>query len=749
MLGKRNLSLIAIILCITIAPTANASSSGLNFINSTMSTATDAYTNTVTISPDGTLIASSYNTFVEIHNASNYEFIEIFDLGRDVYHIDFSPDGRYIAATTVAQEAIPDSVQIIDTVELAIKSNKARGNNRPGNLDWSPDGNLLIVPNMNNGALVLDSNHLGEVMALNGIHTSDVTCVGFSNNGDYMITGDELGKVQLWDEQGEPIGSQITVDEEITGCGFSKLDAKFAISTISGNVFSYSISGIALKSIDTGKNSGITWSASEDILYILESDSTPELIALDGSTFNQLHSTRLMHKALDFAFVETGGMIAEFYVATDSNHIAIYGSASYPEGYGAMGSDLDGDNIPDTLDNDDDGDSYQDDYDFNCYNSTLCSRDPDLQTIRSMIIEIEGNTIIIEDVYTMSQSDTYLFRNLSRRSITSDQRISYEETNMVESAFCHNMDKNDYVQKLRDSIELSVGQINNGTVQCEILSGLSFTKTYDKEQLTFNFKTIFDVSPNISLPVTLYLNEQISVIDSSITNLVESHPILIQQTTLEGEILSMLWWNSDNSPTPELNFTAVQEEDSQINTMLQSVSNNMVLIIAISVSVVLLMWVLVRRRNRNSLILDDADFEDGDVDEQTYEDATLIAAEYDLEEYTKPKPIVDSDYITKQVDETPILTENIPTEEKPTDRRAFTIDDDAEFVEKRDVKRRSGRINRYAQGPIMSTKRKRLDGKLDIPGERVITSKKPVNKQDMNAPTVRKVRKVKTVKKDD
>lgn len=749
MLGKRNLSLIAIILCITIAPTANASSSGLNFINSTMSTATDAYTNTVTISPDGTLIASSYNTFVEIHNASNYEFIEIFDLGRDVYHIDFSPDGRYIAATTVAQEAIPDSVQIIDTVELAIKSNKARGNNRPGNLDWSPDGNLLIVPNMNNGALVLDSNHLGEVMALNGIHTSDVTCVGFSNNGDYMITGDELGKVQLWDEQGEPIGSQITVDEEITGCGFSKLDAKFAISTISGNVFSYSISGIALKSIDTGKNSGITWSASEDILYILESDSTPELIALDGSTFNQLHSTRLMHKALDFAFVETGGMIAEFYVATDSNHIAIYGSASYPEGYGAMGSDLDGDNIPDTLDNDDDGDSYQDDYDFNCYNSTLCSRDPDLQTIRSMIIEIEGNTIIIEDVYTMSQSDTYLFRNLSRRSITSDQRISYEETNMVESAFCHNMDKNDYVQKLRDSIELSVGQINNGTVQCEILSGLSFTKTYDKEQLTFNFKTIFDVSPNISLPVTLYLNEQISVIDSSITNLVESHPILIQQTTLEGEILSMLWWNSDNSPTPELNFTAVQEEDSQINTMLQSVSNNMVLIIAISVSVVLLMWVLVRRRNRNSLILDDADFEDGDVEEQTYEDATLIAAEYDLEEYTKPKPIVDSDYITKQVDETPILTENIPTEEKPTDRRAFTIDDDAEFVEKRDVKRRSGRINRYAQGPIMSTKRKRLDGKLDIPGERVITSKKPVNKQDMNAPTVRKVRKVKTVKKDD
>ena len=33
----------------------------------------------------------------------------------------------------------------------------------------------------------------------------------------------------------------------------------------------------------------------------------------------------------------------------------------------------------------------------------------------------------------------------------------------------------------------------------------------------FRFKTVFDVAPNISLPVTLFLTEQISVSDSSIT----------------------------------------------------------------------------------------------------------------------------------------------------------------------------------------------------------------------------------------
>ena len=50
------------------------------------------------------------------------------------------------------------------------------------------------------------------------------------------------------------------------------------------------------------------------------------------------------------------------------------------------------------------------------------------------------------------------------------------------------------------------------------------------------------------------------------------------------------------------------------------------------------------------------------------------------------------------------------------------------MVDKQGVKRRSGRINRNAQGPIMSTKRKRLDGKLDIPGEKIISGKKPITK---------------------
>ena len=39
-----------------------------------------------------------------------------------------------------------------------------------------------------------------------------------------------------------------------------------------------------------------------------------------------------MHKSLDFAIVESNKMLKHIYVATDSNHIAIYGSPQYPDG---------------------------------------------------------------------------------------------------------------------------------------------------------------------------------------------------------------------------------------------------------------------------------------------------------------------------------------------------------------------------------------------------------------------------------
>ena len=49
----------------------------------------------------------------------------------------------------------------------------------------------------------------------------------------------------------------------------------------------------------------------------------------------------------------------------------------------------------------------------------------------------------------------------------------------------------------------------------------------------------------------------------------------------------------------------------------------------------------------------------------------------------------------------------------------------------------------------MTTKRKRLDGKLDIPGEKVIRKKTVKKTTSYQGTPVKKVRKVRTTKKED
>ena len=186
--------------------------------------------------------------------------------------------------------------------------------------------------------------------------------------------------------------------------------------------------------------------------------------------------------------------------------------------------------------------------------------------------------------------------------------------------------------------------------------------------------------------------------------------------------------------------------DSQINTALVHIEQNLWAIFAIVASTLLVVWALIRRRNLNSVILDNSEFEEELVEENEANYNDDFVAD---DEISKPTPIYELEQPIADDPDEPIVTESIPSEERPTDRRAFILDEDTVLSESRNTKRRSGRIQRNAQGPIMTTKRKRLDGKLDVPGEKIISKKSPLGTKAKNVPKVRKVRRVKVSKKDD
>ena len=732
-------AIICTLLISLMAPSVSSNSSGINFIGVTHADANDAYTKAVTMDDERNLIASSYGNTLEFHDMDTLEIINSTDFVREIYDIEISPNGQYLAISLRAEQSVPDSIQIMNLENGEIKPEKGRGNDRLGNIDWSPNSENIITPNMNNGADIYDTETMSISNQVMGQHVSDITCVKYSKSGDYIVTGDELGRVNIWDNLGEFQEISFDVNEEVIGCDFSQSDSKLAVITITGNLYSLSLSGAELQSLDLGNSHEVRWSENSDRIFILESDSSPQLIVLDGSTFEEISSISLMHKSLDFAIIENQGVVSKLFVATDSNHIAAYGTPSLPEGFGSVGSDLDGDNIPDALDEDDDGDSHLDDWDFNCLNETVCSRSPDLSTLRSYQIQLDGDTLVINDIYTMNTIDTYTFRNLSRRSIISDQRISYEETNLIEAAICHNMDKNDYITKLRTSIELSIGQINNGSIECQIIQGLSFTKWDDKEQIKFAFKTTFDIIPNASLPISIEIVDQISVAGSSITHLVENHPVYITQIMQDGLTQSNVWYNYGNNPL--VNYSSIEENENQIDSILVKFGENITIILAIIIASILSVWLIIRRNNLNSTILDVMDFSENEEEEDYEPNLELeVNEEYDdvTEEaalISKPEPVMTSSNSLDYEEPNSMMGQD---DQNPNKRNAFTLDDDLETYESSKIRRRSGKIQRNKQGPVMSTKRKRLDGKLDIPGEKIVAKKKVVK------PKKRKVRRVKS-----
>ena len=720
----------------SVIPCVAGNSSGINFVGVTLSDSNDAYTKSVALDYERNLVASSYGNTLEFHDMNTLELINSIDFVREIYDVQFSPNGENLAISLRAEQSIPDSIQIMNLETGEIKPEKGRGNDRFGNIDWSPNSQNIITPNMNNGADIYNTETMSIANQVTGEHVSDITCVKYSKSGNYIVTGDELGRVNIWDNLGEFQEISFEVEEEIIGCDFSQSDAKLAVITVTGNLYTFSLSGAQLQSLDLGNSHEIKWSLNSDRIFILESDNSPELIVIDGSTFEQISSVRLMHKSLDFALVEDQGVVIDLFVATDSNHIAAYGTPTLPEGFGSIGSDLDGDNIPDIIDNDDDGDSHLDEWDFNCLNETVCSRNPDTSNLRSYQINLVGDTLVIDDVYTMNTIDTYTFRNLSRRAIISDQRISYEETNLIEGAICHNMDKNDYITKLRSSIELSIGQLNNGSLECRIVDGLSFTKWDDKGQIKFAFKTTFDIIPNATLPFTVEVVDQISVIGSSITHIVQNHPVYVTQVNLDGTAESTVWYNYGENPV--LNYSTAEKSDNQIDSILGKILDNVLIISAVILACILFIWLLIRRNNLNSTILDEMDFDEEEEDDEIEHPEHVEEFDDifdDNPQTNKPEPIMTyTDDLEYEETNYAIAQEG----NNPKKRTAFTLDDDSNSNDGIKAKRRSGKVDRNKQGPVMSTKRQRLDGKLDIPGEKIIAKKRVVK------PKQRKVRRVKS-----
>ena len=157
----------------------------------------------------------------------------------------------------------------------------------------------------------------------------------------------------------------------------------------------------------------------------VDSDTFKGMITYDYGNFNELQRTNFFHKVVDVALIEDEySRIQKLFVAGGTGEVAVYMRDIVANGLNEPGSDLDGDSIPDNIDDDDDGDGIIDDWDddigCDAPEGTPCSRYPDLSKIRNIELTL-GDKFVVQDRISLPSEDSSNIRNLSRNAIAKDQ----------------------------------------------------------------------------------------------------------------------------------------------------------------------------------------------------------------------------------------------------------------------------------------------------------------------------------------
>ena len=710
---------------------ASAASSDISFKGATTVPVADG-SSAVAIDGDFTYLASGYDDHMTVMWLDNLTVLTTVELNRPVQTLEFSPDGAMLAIAVSGSETETDSIQLFDMATMTMTTKQQAANARPTNIDWSPDGGLLAVPNSNNGVDLIRVSDMEIERSLTNEHNTDVTCVSFSQNGAHLLTGDGSGRMVMWNVDGTATAKKWELSQEVTSCEFDSSETRIASMTINGNVNTMSFAGGALQNANFEAGGEMSWSNDGSHLHFAVPGATPSVVTIDASTFEVLAATTMAHQILDTAFVENQfGMIEQLYVATNTLHLAVYGQHQSPDGYGEAGADLDGDGVPDTLDSDDDGDAISDEWDTYCTLEDIeCSRSPDPEHIRSLTIEMNESHIVIVDRIKLDIILSSLIRNMSRTSVIQDTQLSKSETALFAESVCLNLKEERMIEQWKETLILSEGQLSGGTVACRVSEGMTLTAQNDyKTLIGFEFEVIFNLSSPPAYPLVVTFDEQPGATDASLAHLAEMHPIHVDLSSKGAHSVQWSPWWTTESP---LELT-LQEKKITPPTLSQKgvdlFANYPVLWLPILA--ILGIGILGVLRAKNTLGMDLNIFDDDD-DEGPAEKAGESEKETDEPEDERGESNVEPSQI-----ENPVPARTSPSSYREEGDATPSVEDASTKNQ-----RRTRGVATNKEGPITTVKRQRLDQteRKSPAKKRSVSKKKIVSKEA----TSRKTRRVVT-----
>jgi WD40 repeat protein len=561
----------------------------------------------ITYSTDGTLIAVAFNSNVVIINSQYRTFIKDINIGNKILSLAFSEDDSSLLVGLESPFMSTLAMAIYDTStweRIGVNEN----GKEVSDISILPGQEIFGTANENNGVseyFINDSTH--SISSFDGEHTSDVTCLDHTPNGQQLVTGGKDGNIFLWNRSPIAIDTFWEVGFSITDCSFSPDGTQLAWITNSLLQIRSVPEGEYITTQNlVGTATQLEWAENGEELWVLIESSTIKLTIFDVTDYSIITSFDLGHKVSEFA---KSPIISEFIVTTNTGLISFFREDAWAPYSGLAGADLDGDGTPNSYDGDDDGDGFGDDFEYSCTEGSDCHLHPHPDFIRQVSIKINKNKITIQDTYQLNSSISAPIRELASSAVASDGVVSQGEAIKMEKMLCSGTNANQISLDWNEALRFDNSAIIGTTVRCDAKLGLIDTVKHDSStRIQLRWFIEITMVNNIPRPFNMSFDPSVTPPRHTITQIAPTSPLTL---TLIHQGDTVYYQSPIHSTSPKLSIIILAKpaaDPTIVDISLSWLGTNYLLLLGVIMGLGLVVILVVRRNN--SMLFDIEDDEE-------------------------------------------------------------------------------------------------------------------------------------------
>ena len=614
-----------------ISPLAGAGKSSLFFESTYESQLESQGYGAIELSDDGSRAHASFgNTLVEF-STSNQTTIQSKIFDQEILSIALSPDDLRLALTLRDGGAGEDTIYVLDSDTFNTKISSQATASNAVLVSWTDNGASLLTNHPAAGLIKMNREDLSIEAEYTGNFSTKMTCADISPSGTYIMGVDNTGLLIVWDSIGEYVHHEFSLDSSINDCSFDPNESMFSVSINANQIRKWTLSGSELRPLDTPGVNSYTWGSSGAFVHVHRTQMGEFLTTYDSSDSSTISEVALFHTFTDFEITESEDNSIDYAIFSSlTNHVVTYRTSHERIGVGESGSDYDGDGIPNSIDEDDDGDGIEDIWDLNCESSGSfsCELLPDEDYMRSMDLSLNSTVLLVKETFTLNKFDSSNIRDLSRYSLDTDVKLSSDEAMLFATSYCANIHEVNYSTSIENAIFIEGVSLQYISMECNVESGMELTQVDDdRTHIRYAITTSFNISGQLILSQNaIQILYQPTAVDGSITSLSEQHPMSVSISG-QGYATDSFspWFLQEETITLSLNEEVDFGDDALVDTSIFStwwfISIIMISILVLGYSA----YKLLNRKDSYSIELNDDEHEDDDdeSDSEVIEDTSF------------------------------------------------------------------------------------------------------------------------------